>query len=71
MRGGRLAALASPASGSSRVPAVRSRTRTEAACLAAAVAEIRLRHSAAYEARRHLRKLPVERREQLEQEWAA
>ena len=49
---------------------MRSRTRTEAACLAAAVADLR-RRSATEVARRHLNRLPTDRREALEQEWAA
>lgn len=49
---------------------MRSRVRTEAACLAAAVVDLQ-RRSAVHEARRHLRRLPAERREALEQEWAA
>lgn len=49
---------------------MRSRVRTEANCLTAAVSELR-RQSAAEAARRHLRRMPAERREALEREWAA
>jgi hypothetical protein len=49
-----------------------SRTRTEAACLQAAVADLHRRsRSSAAIARRHLNRLPSDRREALEEEWAA